>query len=130
MNRMRILRLRKAIVKGSESLNDETATTVPELFDRWKPDTDYVTGDRRAYNGILYKCLLDHTSQESWTPDVAVSLWVRTSAEEWPEWIQPTGAMDAYNTGDKVRHNDKRWISQVDANVWEPGVYGWEEVTA
>lgn len=129
MNRMKILKLRKAIVKGSESLTDETATTVPELFDKWKPDTEYVAGERRTFGNTLYKCLLDHRSQEDWTPDIAVSLWVRTSAEEWPEWIQPTGVHDAYNTGDKVRHNGKHWISLVDGNGWEPGVYGWEEVS-
>jgi len=32
-------------------------------------------------------------------------------------------------TGDKVRHNGKIWVSIADYNVWEPGVYGWEEVT-
>lgn len=128
MNRMKILQLRKAIVQASESLTDEVATAVPELFERWESGTEYKTGDRRTYNGILYKCLLDHISQDDWTPDVAVSLWVRTSAEEWPEWIQPTGATDAYNTGDKVRHNEKKWVSQLDGNVWEPGVYGWNEV--
>ena len=47
--------------------------------------------------------------------------------EEWPEWVQPTGAHDAYNTGDKVTHNGVKYISDVDANVWEPGVYGWSE---
>jgi len=54
---------------------------------------------------------------------------VRTSTEEWPEWIQPTGAHDAYNIGDKVSHNSKHWINTINANVYEPGVYGWDEVT-
>lgn len=128
MNRIKILQLRKAIVRASESLADEVATNVPELFERWESGTEYKAGDRRTYNGTLYKCLFGHTAQDDWTPDAAVSLWVRTSAEEWPEWIQPTGATDAYNTGDKVRHNGTKWVSQLDGNVWEPGVYGWEEV--
>ena len=61
------------------------------------------------------------------TPDTAVSLWVSISdpAEEWPEWSQPLGAHDAYEQGAKVSHNGKHWISDVAANVWEPGVYGW-----
>ena len=77
----------------------------------------------------LYKCIQDHTSQEDWTPDKAVSLWVCTSdpAEEWPAWSQPVGAHDAYNAGDKVSHNGKHWTSAADGNVWEPGVYGWTE---
>ena len=48
-------------------------------------------------------------------------------AEEWPEWSQPIGAHDAYAAGDKVSHNSKHWVSNVNANVWEPGVYGWDE---
>lgn len=34
---------------------------------------------------------------------------------------------DAYMAGDKVTHNDKHWVSDVDNNVWEPSVYGWSE---
>ena len=51
-----------------------------------------------------------------------------TKAIEFPEWRQPTGAHDAYSKGDKVSHNGKHWVSDVDGNVWEPGVYGWSEV--
>ena len=51
------------------------------------------------------------------------------SLEEWPAWVQPTGAHDAYAKGAKVSHNDKHWISEVDDNTWEPGVYGWTEVS-
>lgn len=39
-----------------------------------------------------------------------------------------TGAQDAYNKGDKVSHDGKHWVSDVDNNVWAPGVYGWKEV--
>ena len=58
-----------------------------------------------------------------------MSLWVSISdpAEEWPEWSQPLGAHDAYEQGAKVSHNGKHWSSDVAANVWEPGVYGWTE---
>lgn len=44
-----------------------------------------------------------------------------------PIWTQPLGASDAYAKGDVVTHNNKTWVSDVDANVWEPGVYGWTE---
>jgi len=43
------------------------------------------------------------------------------------EWVQPTGAHDAYLKGDEVEHDDKLWVSTVDYNVWEPGVSGWRE---
>lgn len=49
-------------------------------------------------------------------------------SEEYPEWVRPTGAHDAYAQGAKVSHNGKKWTSDIEANVWEPGVYGWTEV--
>ena len=108
-------------------LTDEQAETVTVLFPKWETGIAYKVGDRRQYDGLLYKCVQAHTSQSDWTPDVVPALWVRTSTEEWPEWIQPTGAHDAYNKGDKVSHNEKHWVSDIDANVYEPGVYGWTE---
>ena len=114
------------------SIDTVTAEEHVEMFAPWVYPADYKTGNLRRYNGRLYKCIGDHTSQADWAPDVAVSLWAPTSdpAEEYPAWSQPVGAHDAYNTGDKVSHNEKHWISNVDSNVWEPGVYGWTEVTA
>lgn len=127
MTRKEAERYRNAILIASESLNDEVASTVPDLFDGWKTDTEYAVGDRRKYNDVLYKCLTAHTSQSTWTPDVSPSLWVRTDnpGEEWPEWVQPLGSTDAYAKGAKVSHNEQHWISDLDANIWEPGVYGW-----
>lgn len=120
--------LRQLIVKASASLTDTDALEAVELFPHWKDSADYVTGDRVSYDGLLYKCLQDHTSQPSWTPDVSPSLWVRVDdpGEEWPEWRQPTGSTDAYAKGAKVSHNEKHWISNVDGNVWEPGALGTE----
>ena len=108
-------------------LPDEEAETVTDLFPDWEEDKAYAVGDRVKYNSLLYRCVQAHTSQADWTPNVTPALWVRTSTEEWPEWVQPTGAHDAYNAGDKVSHNEKHWISDIDANVYEPGVYGWTE---
>lgn len=70
-----------------------------------------------------------HTIQADWPPDQAASLFslAANPAEEWPEWIQPTGTHNAYAKGAKVTHDGKRWISTADANTWMPGEYGWEE---
>lgn len=100
------------------------------IFPEWNADSyDYFAGERVKHDGLLYRCIQNHTSQADWTPNTAVSLWVEVSdpAIEWPEWRQPTGAHDAYARGDKVSHNSKHWISDLDANVWEPGVDGWSE---
>lgn len=102
-----------------------------EVYPEWNPKSfPYFAGERVSYDGSYYRCIQNHTSQADWTPDTAVSLWVSISdpSEEYPEWKQPAGAHDAYNRGDKVSHNDKHWISDIDANVYEPGVYGWNEV--
>lgn len=107
-----------------------TAAEHADLFAAWAYPVSYTAGQIRRYvDGKLYKCLTTHTSQADWTPDAAPSLWVSVSdpAEEWPEWSQPVGSTDAYAAGAKVTHNKKHWISDVDANVWEPGVYGWTE---
>lgn len=78
----------------------------------------------------MYKCLQDHDAQEDWKPSEAVSLWVRVDdpSIEYPEWRQPTGAHDSYEKGAKVSHLEKHWVSTIDANVYEPSVYGWDEV--
>ena len=110
---------------------DEVALTQPRiLFDTWSGDcVAYVAGDIRLHGGLFYRCVTAHTSQPTWAPDAAVSLWARIGnpAEEWPEWIQPTGAHDAYGIGAKVTYEGKHWICDTDANVYAPGVYGWTE---
>lgn len=119
--------LRKVIESMSTQLSDEEALTVRELFPIWESEKNYSVGDRIRYNDTLYKCVQAHTSQSGWTPDITPALWVVVSLDEYPEWVQPIGVQDAYNKGDKVSHNDKHWISTIDVNVWEPGVYGWDE---
>ena len=120
-------KLVQTIGLATSYLTDEQAETVTPLFPVWEPGVAYTVGDRRQYAELLYRCVQAHTSQEGWEPPVVPALWARTSTEEWPEWIQPTGAQDAYAAGDKVTHNGVHWISDVDANVWEPGVYGWTQ---
>ena len=127
MTREDAVRYRKILVRQAQELSDEDALSVPMLFERWVANHDYTAGERIYYDGTLYRCVQSHTSQDSWTPDITPALWAPVSVEEWPEWRQPTGTQDAYMTGDKVTHNEKRWISTADNNVWEPGVYGWDE---
>ena len=131
MIKERAKEIRAIIEEMATSIDDETALEYPEVFPKWAPDTFYTTGFRIRYGDLLYKVLMDHTSQTDWTPDIAPSLYVRVDDPhiEWPEWVQPLASTDAYPLGAKVSHNDKHWISNVDANVWEPGVYGWDEAS-
>lgn len=124
MTRGKAKTLRNLIEQLSITLDDATALTGVELFPPWKLIA-YSVGDRVQYNGTLYKCVQAHTAQSDWTPDATPALWVVVTVEEWPEWVQPAGSHDSYAKDAKVTHNGERWISDVDSNVWEPGVYGW-----
>ncbi len=109
-------------------MTDESALTAVELFAPWKAGKAYAVSDRAQHNTKLYKCIQAHTSQADWTPDATPALWRIVSVDEYPEWVQPTGAHDAYNAGDKVTYNGKRYVCKSDGNVYAPGVYGWDEV--
>lgn len=131
MTREKALKLRELIQQLSKNLSDSEALEGIELFPSWKTDTDYIYNDRVKYNGELYKMIQPtHHSQNDWTPDITISIWVKVDdpSIEWPEWRQPTGAHDAYEKDSKVSHNEHHWISNIDANVYEPGVYGWDLV--
>lgn len=128
MKREHLYRLRDLIRQAAEFLSDSDALDGVELFPAWETGTDYDISVRVRYAGKLYRCEQAHTSQSDWTPPKTPALWTEVSKPgEIPEWKQPTGAQDAYNKGDQVRHADKIWTSDVDGNVWEPGVYGWTE---
>ena len=129
MTRAKAKQLRQLIEQLTVTMSDETALTGVELFPMWAIGRAYAAGDRVQHGGILYKCVQAHTSQADWTPDATQALWVVVSIEEFPEWVQPTGAHDAYNIGDKVSYNGQRYICTTDANVYAPGVYGWDLIT-
>ena len=127
MTRAKAKQLRQLIEQLAVTLDDETALAGVELFPMWAIGRAYATGDRVQHGGILYKCVQAHTSQADWTPDATPALWVVVSIDEYPEWVQPTGAHDAYNTGDKVSYNGKHYVCTIDGNAYAPDVYGWKE---
>ena len=110
------LELWKAMVKlasilAKEISNDGDALQVKALYPQWEAciGREVKAGQYMRYKEVLYKVLID--------PEGAILAW------EQPDSTNP------YMKGDKVKHNDKVWQSTIDINVWEPGVYGWEEVT-
>ena len=119
-----------ALVTLRNSVTDEQALKASALYPKWKVGTDYQKDERVLYDDILYKVLTDHTSQADWEPDAAPSLFAKVLIPDKnviPEWEQPEST-NPYGKGDKVTHNGKTWRSTIDGNVWEPGVYGWEEI--
>lgn len=115
-------------------LTDEQAEMVTNIHPSWSAGTDYEVGKRVQYDGKLYRCVQAHTSQVGWEPPATPALWVRTAQEgEIPVWVQPTGAQDAYNKGDRVHYpsaTDPVYESLIDANVYSPEAYaqGWQLV--
>lgn len=130
ISRQKALALRRLIEKAAISLDDTDALEAVELFPAWAAGIEYATGIRVRFDGKLYRCEQSHASQTDWTPPATPALWTEVAEPgEIPVWKQPTGAQDAYMTGDKVHYptkDDAVYISTVDNNVWRPGVFGWE----
>ena len=129
MTRATAKQLRQLIEQLAVTLDDETALTGAELFPAWVVGKAYAVNDRAQYNGTLYKCIQAHTSQSDWMPSATPALWKTVSIDEYPEWVQPTGAHDAYNIGDKVTYNEQHYVCTSNANVYAPDVYGWDLIT-
>lgn len=111
------------------SVDDNTALRMVEFYPAWASDTAYTAGYKVQYGGKLWRCIQAHPSQTGWEPENAPSLWAKVLIPDEtviPEWEQPDST-NPYMVGDKVTHNGKTWVSDIDNNVWEPGVYGWTQ---
>lgn len=125
------LKLRPYIEKAASHLPDNEALDCVQLFPRWDSTATYSVGDRVRQDDVLYTCLISHTAQNDWAPSCSPSLWAKVLIPDptvIPEWEQPEST-NPYMKGDRVTHGGKTWESTIDNNVWEPGVYGWAEVT-
>ena len=104
----------------------EVAQANVDWYPTWVEGSKLKLGDRVAWEGILYE-VYNLVGDNLYPPNEVPAIFKRVWVEEWPEWVQPTGAHDAYPIDSKVSHNGKKWISNIDANVYEPGVFGWTE---
>lgn len=128
MTRKEARELVNALVTMRGSATDEMALGATAVYPEWRSGVDYTTGERVQHDDVLYKVLQGHTSQEEWTPDAAPSLFAKVLIPGGiPAWEQPDST-NTYMKGDKVTHNGKTWVSDIDYNSYEPGVYGWSEV--
>ena len=125
--------VRMAVQQARAITDDAKALEVQALYKDWTKQIgrDLTVGEYINYEGVLYKVLQAHTVQETWTPVDAPSLFAKVlvdpTGETILEWEQPDST-NPYMKGDKVIHNGKTYVCTIDNNVWEPGVYGWEEV--
>ena len=112
------------------TVDDQTALRMVAFYPEWAEGQACAAGYKAQRGGKLWRCLQAHTAQTGWEPENAPSLWAKVLIPDdtaIPEWEQPDST-NAYAKGDKVTHNGKTWVSDVDNNVWEPGVYGWMEI--
>lgn len=126
--------MRRALELFASTITDEsTMMEIADVYPVYAVGKAYKVGDIFRYGvnsdgeSQLYQVLQDHTSAAEWPPKSATSLYkaVGIAADGTPIWTQPLGRTDAYMKGDEVSHKDEKWASDVDYNVWEPGVYGW-----
>lgn len=112
-------------------IDDTTASEHPAQFIPWNGESTYKPNQLRVFGGVLYRCLQAHTGKSDLDPKKSPALWqpLGDPALEYPVWSQPICAVDVYNLNDKVSHKGKRWVSVVPLNGWEPGVFGWREIT-
>lgn len=141
MDRMQLAeQFRRALQLFAESLDNEKALEVATVYEPWKVGKAYAVGEYLTYgeNSVgdpqLYKVVQAHTSQADWTPDATASLYDAIGLDNsgYPIWSQPTGAHDAYNTGDIVDYNGTLYKSLIDGNAYSPDAYpaGWEVVSS
>lgn len=113
-----------------DALPDDALEHMAPYMAGWQADASYAVGDMVRHGDRPYRCLQPHTSQVGWEPSNAPSLWARILGGQdgqVAEWEQPDST-NPYMMGDKVTHNGHTWESEVDNNVWEPGVYGWKQL--
>ena len=141
MNRLQAAeQMRRAVQLYAGTLPEEKALEIATIYPVWEAGKTYAAGDILSYgqNPVgdpqLYKVVQAHTSQADWTPDSVPALYDAFGLDEsgYPLWSQPSGAHDAYNTGDIVNYNGTLYQSLIDGNVWAQDAYpqGWEVYSA
>jgi hypothetical protein len=121
--------IKLALRYTTDLLTEEEQVSLYSLYPVWKPNISVVVGEKYQHLGLLYKVIQSHNTQLDWKPQNVPALFVRVAApEEIPNWVQPTGAHDAYQAGDKVRFNGNVYESLINANVWAPLSIGAENL--
>ena len=140
MNKLQVAeQFRRALQMFAQTLTDEQALEISTVYPAWEAGKAYAQGDIITYgvNDVgdqqLYRVAQAHTSQDDWLPSGTNALYtpIGLTDDGYPVWSQPTGAQDAYNTGDIVDYNGTLYKSTIDGNVWAPDAYpaGWKIYT-
>ena len=98
----------------------------------------YMKGDKVSFEGAYYQSNIDYNV---WSPTAYPQGWTKLDGtgespepggddDEYPAFVQPTGAHDAYNIGDKVTYNGHRYECTMNNNAYSPDAYpqGWKQI--
>ena len=127
---------RKTLASASSRLDELTRDVLAahgvKEGDEWIQPTSaadaYPLGWITAHNGKMWTSLV---GGNVWEPGTSAWRELASDPDVAPEWIQPTGGHDAYNTGDRVTFEGAEYVSKIDGNTWSPTAYpaGWELVS-
>lgn len=127
---------RKTIASASSRLDEITRDVLAargvKEGDEWIQPTSaadaYPLGWITAHSGKMWTSLV---GGNVWEPGTSAWRELASDPDVAPEWIQPTGSHDAYDTGDRVTFEGAEYVSKIDGNTWSPTAYpaGWELVS-
>lgn len=127
---------RKTLASASSRLDELTRDVLAargvKEGDEWIQPTSaadaYPLGWITAHGGKMWTSLV---GGNVWEPGTSAWRELASDPDVAPEWIQPTGGHDAYNTGDRVTFEGAEYVSKIDGNTWSPTAYpaGWELVS-
>jgi hypothetical protein len=128
--------LEDRIMTPIQALPDQEALDKQDIFPIWeKLEDGYPFVRLYKYQAlldgvlVLYRCEQAHAKQSDYHPSKLPALFTQIARQgEILPWKQPTGAQDAYQISDKVSHRALTWESINANNVWEPGVFGWQQI--
>ena len=125
----------------ASELTDDELLSIMDAYPKWQAGKEITEDDAGnllyegkpykalylRHEGKLYKVNSAHTTQADWIPGEAHSLYTEVHPPGTvPVWYQPEST-NPFMEGDLVQwpEGGDIWVSDVDDNVWEPGVYGW-----
>ena len=104
-----------------DDLTPEELIDIINIYQTWGSGLDVKVDEMYKYNGELFKVIQAHTTQSDWQPDIVPALFNKIQPPSViPEWVQPSGAGDAPNTGDRRIYNGEVYESLIDANTTVP----------
>lgn len=129
--RLKMVKMSEIVSRFLADMLHDELLVMQGIYEPYEVGRAYKIDELFRYENNLYRVIQAHTSQADWKPDEVPALYaVFTPVDVIADWVQPTGSHDTYQTGDRVRYNEKVYESVIDNNSWSPDAYpaGWKLV--